>query len=510
MPRSPGILTSTADGGALAVRIGHEPGERASSPGWRSQALAVARLLPLLVLVALCMALVAFAAHGASILSPTAISRSYPAWMSGPLRGLWPAAIPRTQNVERMVTVALGLLFVAYLLVLHGAPKMHPGWIVGAILAVQLTFLLSPPLEYTDVFNYINYGRMGVVHHLNPYATLPLYGPHNDPAYAISNWHYLRSPYGQLFTLITYALVPLGVAGSLWALKVIMGLCSLGLLALVWRLARLLGRSPQLAVALVGLNPIMIVWGLGGEHNDFIMMLLVFAAIYLLFAPRLRGEPSESAPDAPAKRGLIGPELPAGAMLVAAVGIKSPAVIFLPLALAIAPRRRPLLVGMGAAAVLLVGVSLLAFGPHLGGVHEQSKLVSPEGLPNLLGIVLGLGGATSGLRTVLTGLAAIVILMSAARALKRPMDAIECGCVTAIALIFTLGWSAPWYVLWALPFAALLAANRWRSLLLVYTLYALIACSPSLAEIENTLHFHPRADRLGREEVHYFNYLGAQ
>ncbi len=474
--------------------------------------MAVARLLPLFALVLLCVALVAFAAHGASILSPTAISRSYPAWMSGPLRGLWPATIPRTRTVERMVTVAFGLLFVAYLLVLRGAPKMHPGWIVGAIFAVQLTFLLSPPLEYTDVFNYINYGRMGVVHHLNPYSTLPLYEPHDDPAYAISNWHYLRSPYGQLFTLITYALVPLGVAGSFWALKIIMGLCSLGLLALVWRLARLLGRSPQLAVALVGLNPIVIVWGLGGEHNDFMMMLLVFAAIYLLLVPRLRGEMvgQEREASAPSRTGLFGPELAAGAMLVAAVGIKSPAVIFLPLALAIAPRRRPLLVGMGTAAVLLVGVSLLAFGPHLGGVSAQSKLVSPEGLPNLLGIVLGLGGATSGLRTALTGLAAIVILMSAARALKRPMDAFECGCVAAIALIFTLGWSAPWYVLWALPFAALVATRRWRRLLLLYTLYALIACSPSLAEIEDALHFHPRADRLGREEVRYFNYLGAQ
>jgi hypothetical protein len=483
VPRSPGILTLT-----------------------------IARLLPLLALVLLCVALVALAAHEASILSPTATSRSYPSWMSGPLGGLWPATVPRIQIVERMVTVGLGLLFVAYVLVLRGASKLHPGWIVGAILAVQLIFLLSPPLEYTDVFNYVNYGRMGVVHNLNPYSILPVYEPHSDPAYALSNWHYLRSPYGQLFTLFTYALVPLGVAGSLWALKVVVGLCSLGLLALVWRMARLLGRSPQLAVALVGLNPIMLVWGLGGEHSDFIMMLLIFAAIYLLFAPRLRdgSSASTSAREAPPRTGLIGPELAAGVLLVAAVGIKSPSVIFLPLAIAIAERRRPLLVGMGAAAVVLIGASLLAFGPHLGGVRAQSTLVSPEGLPNLLGIALGLGGATSGLRAVLTALAAVVILLAAARALRRPMDAMVCGCVVAIALIFTLGWSAPWYVLWALPFAALVASSRWRSLLVLYTIYALIACSPSLAEIENALHFHPRADRLGREHVREFNYLGAQ
>jgi hypothetical protein len=193
-----------------------------------------------------------------------------------------------------------------------------------------------------------------------------------------------------------------------------------------------------------------------------------------------------------------------------AVGIKISAVIFLPLAIAVAQRRRPLLLGIGGAAVTLVAVSLLAFGPHLGGVRDQSTLVSPEGLPNLLGILLGLGGATSGLRAALTALAAVVILLAAARALRNPAEAMECGCVSAIALIFTLGWSAPWYVLWALPFAALAASRRWRRLLLLYSLYALIASSPSIADIERGLHFYPRAGRLGREDVRQFERLGAQ
>ena len=39
-----------------------------------------------------------------------------------------------------------------------------------AVLAIHAVLLLAPPLSYTDVFNYINYGRMGVVHHLNPYG----------------------------------------------------------------------------------------------------------------------------------------------------------------------------------------------------------------------------------------------------------------------------------------------------------------------------------------------------
>ena len=88
---------------------------------------------------------------------------------------------------------------VAYLLSTWSARHVDARWIIGALLAVQVILFLAPPLQYTDVFNYINYARMGVVHHLNPYTTLPFHGPHTDPAYAISNWHHLLTPYGPLF-----------------------------------------------------------------------------------------------------------------------------------------------------------------------------------------------------------------------------------------------------------------------------------------------------------------------
>ena len=61
---------------------------------------------------------------------------------------------------------------------------------------------------------------MDAVHHLNPSTTIPILEPHSDPSFVLSNWHHLLSPYGQLFTLLTFAVVPLGVAGSFWALKV--------------------------------------------------------------------------------------------------------------------------------------------------------------------------------------------------------------------------------------------------------------------------------------------------
>ena len=43
----------------------------------------------------------------------------------------------------------------------------------------------------------------------------------------------------------------------------------------MWRCARLRGIDPVRAVALVGLNPLLIVYGVGGGHNDLLMLLAV-------------------------------------------------------------------------------------------------------------------------------------------------------------------------------------------------------------------------------------------
>ncbi len=59
-------------------------------------------------------------------------------------------------------------------------------------------------------------------------------------------------------------------------------LASLATIVLVWRCARLLGRDPVAAIVLVGLNPIVLVWGLGGDHNDFLMVFFIMLGFYLL------------------------------------------------------------------------------------------------------------------------------------------------------------------------------------------------------------------------------------
>ncbi len=63
-------------------------------------------------------------------------------------------------------------------------------------------------------------------------------------------------------------------------------LASVGTLALIWRCARAARAEPRVAILLVGANPLYVIYGLGGAHNDLIMLLLMMAAVSLTFAGR--------------------------------------------------------------------------------------------------------------------------------------------------------------------------------------------------------------------------------
>jgi 4-amino-4-deoxy-L-arabinose transferase-like glycosyltransferase len=369
---------------------------------------------------------------------------------------------------------------------------------------VHAIFLLAPPLALTDIFNYINYARMEVVHHLNPYTTIPILEPHNDPSFALSNWHQLLSPYGPLFTLLTFAVVPLGVAASFWAIKGVLAVASLASIVLVWKCARLLGRDPVAAIVLVGLNPIVLVWGLGGDHNDFLMMFFIVLGFYLL----LRGREQEH-PGAP--------EIGAGAALIMATAIKASAGVLLPVVLASllrTPRRLILVVlGMAAAGVLLGGASLSAFGLHIPDLSTQSRLVTNESVPNLLGLALGSGGETEGLRLVLSGVLAGSVLLCCVLAWSRrgPGGAadrlVRASGWANVALLVTLSWVLPWYVLWVLPFAALSGSRRLRTTALVLGAYLIVAWAPASGLLWNAIGFHPEKTPLGRLHQRYVKEL---
>jgi hypothetical protein len=529
---------------ALAVKDGRTRDDASAESRRRTVAIGA------LATIVLCAAIVVvFAANRPSLFSATTHTGFFPHWMAGPLGGLLPGLTRSSTALKYIFTGAIVVMYASYLLALRYVPELRARWAIGAVLAAHACLFLAPPLALTDVFNYVNYGRMEVVHNLNPYTTIPILEPHGDPSYYLSNWHQLLSPYGPLFTLMTFALVPLGVAGSFWAIKAILAAFSLGTIFLVWKCARILGRDPIAAIVLVGLNPIVLVWGLGGDHNDFLMVFCIVLGLYLLLRAGawVAGDQQQAAVDPPASEparsatrasttagealtsaaqatdlggwrgsmlGWLWPlaplEMGAGMALVTAAAIKASGAILIPVVLAAllrSPRRVvQILLGMVVAGVAVAAASLIAFGLHVPDLSTQGKLVTSLSAPNLLGLALGAGGETEGLRTVLSGVLILVVICSCVLAWRR-RDAITASGWVTVALLLTLGWVLPWYVLWLLPLAALSSSRRLRTTALVLGVYLIVAWSPASGILWNKLHFHPEKTSLGRLHQRYVKEL---
>ena len=78
-----------------------------------------------------------------------------------------------------------------------------------------MLFLLAPPLLSQDVFSYISYARLDVVHGLDPYTHSPDDVP-GDAVYAFAGSKDATSVYGPLFTVATFPLAKLGVPAAFW------------------------------------------------------------------------------------------------------------------------------------------------------------------------------------------------------------------------------------------------------------------------------------------------------
>ena len=142
--------------------------------------------------------------------------------------------------------------------------------------------------------------------------------------------------------------------------------------------ARRLGRSPQAAVALVGLNPLVLVYGIGGAHNEPLVLLSA--------SPRSRWRSSAGGREGSVvgrRRGRL--RGPRGRLQ--AVGRPARAVVVLA-----CRRRLPALGGAGGAGALLLGVVGLVYGGHLPATGIQDGLVGPLSVPNVLAALAGHGG----------------------------------------------------------------------------------------------------------------------
>jgi hypothetical protein len=393
--------------------------------------------------------LVCASASGGVVLPSTL--RPLPDWLAGPFQG-----VGLELGLAALIATFV-VLFASYAIAAHTAHRLSPRVVVAAILALHLMALLGPPLFSSDVFSYTAYARIGAVYGADPY----LHGPDAFPLEALhpligAQWTSTPTVYGPVFTALSYLLVPFGIAANVLAYKGVAAISSLVLIYLVWRAAKLRGLDPAAAAALVGLNPIIVLFGVGGGHNDLLMLALLGAGLYVLLRER---------------------EMSSGALMVAATAVKLTAGLLLPFALAaqrgriLSLGRRKLMLGAGlaAAAVLALAYALWGTGPlrMLGTLQGIQAEGGPHSLVGFAATGLGVPGLIGPATTALT----IVFLACLVTLLREVwlgrLDWIAgAGWATAV-LLLTTGFLVPWYVAWLIPLAAL---GRDRRLLVVAVL----------------------------------------
>jgi hypothetical protein len=447
-------------------------------------------------------------------------SGGWPAWLYGPLHGL---GLGIGSSSFQALTLAMCASYVAVLL----AARVLPGRaIAAAIVAVNVVLLLGPPLLSQDVFGYLSFARLGVLHGLDPYTHVAAEAP-TDAAFPFIGWPFQNSPYGPLFTLGTYPLAPLGLAGGLWALKAVAVASSLGAVALIARAAERMGRSGKWAAAFVGLNPVTLELAVGGAHNDALVLLVLAGALLLTAGTSTTSAPTadfstadtstadtstgdtsttdastgdtsttiastgDSSTTDAARAGGTPNFRAAAALLVVGVGVKASAGLVLPFVV-LAPDRMSERVRVAASAagalVLLALVAVVGFGAHafgfLDSIGEQQQLIATHSIPAETARWVGLDGLPSWWRDLFAAgfvlVLALCLWRTGAPRLKGGVGAdwrAMAGWAT-LALLLSTAWLLPWYAVWALPLAALADSRRLRGATLAFCAYAILIHLP--------------------------------
>ena len=405
----------------------------------------------------------------------------WPSWLYGPLHGL---GLGLGSSSFQTLTLVMCASYVAVLLAARALPGKA---IFATILAVNVVLLLGPPLISQDVFGYLAFARLGVLHGLDPYTHVAAEAP-TDAVFPFIGWSFQNSPYGPLFTLGTYPLAPLGMAGGLWALKGVAVASSLGAVALIARAAEKMGHSAKWAAAFVGLNPVTLELAVGGAHNDALVLLVLAGALLLAAgtAPRLRG---------------------AAALIVLGVGVKASAGLVLPFVV-LAPRHlreRVRVAGSAAAAlVLLAVVAVVGFGSHAFGfidsLGEQQQLIATHSIPAETARWVGLSGLPNWWRDAFVMGFVLVALASLWRT-ARGADWRTMTGWTTLALLLSTAWLLPWYAIWALPLAALADSRRLRAATLVFCAYAILIHLPLADPLLSPARHVAHSKRIARVRV---------
>ena len=363
-----------------------------------------------------------------------------------------------------------------------------------ASLVWSIPLLLAPPLFSRDGWSY---AAQGMIAHVgfSPYEHGPVVlrlsglGPGIAPvAQAVDpRWMDTVTPYGPL--PLWLGEIGAGFTGNPWVLVIGHRLVALvGLALLAWavpRLARWSSVNPALASAIVLASPLMLTNGVGGLHNDLLMVGLMAAALVVaaergwLVGAVLGG--LAAAVKAPGGLVCIGVALVSLPLLVSwrerVSRLAAVAAVSMGLVLALG-----VLTGLGAGWMAALGVpgtvnTPLSMTTLVGGALDRVAMVAGLDLPTATFLDLVRRAGTVG------------AIVCAAWVALRWRSGDRADAARAVALVMSaLVLLSPvvhlWYLLWVVPFLAVVALSRTSQVaLLAVSLVAGLA-----APLDSSLH----------------------
>ena len=380
---------------------------------------------------------------------------------SGPIR--WLAELVGLDAIHGTALAAVGIVAVvaataAFLLVLRACwrGEIAPRTVFVLAVAYHVVLLFLPLLFSRDVYSYAFYGKIAAVYHANPYVATP--SDFSQDALAVfvgPKWIDTPAVYGPLWTEVSslIARVAEDVGAFVVTFRLIAIGASLATVVVVMRLVRRVRPDREaFAVALVGLNPVVLFQSAASGHNDLLVALSVAAALSLLFSGRELWSTGVLALGALVKATAAVPLL----LLWVAVAIRRPR----------GERLRALAPHVGLAA----GMAVLAAAPFANTEDPtlgMAELASHEGwlAPSRFfrRVFDAISGDTLGVvPRVVVPLLLVAALVAIARAVVRRAPDVSSALAGA-----SWGWGLlcllllgpvllPWYVTWALPLGWLL------------------------------------------------------
>ena len=366
----------------------------------------------------------------------------------------------------RVFLIALLALIVAYGVLAWQLARVPARWVIALVIALNVIVFAGPILISTDVFSYIAYARMGVLHGINPYLHGP-YAIHSDPIYKYVgfDWTHVATAYGPIYTLLSYPLAWLGISGALWAMKLWALAASAVTLTLTWRCALRRGLDSKLALFLVGANPLYVIYAMGGAHNDLIMLAFMMAAVSLTLSER---------------------EASGAGAIIAGAFIKATVAVLLPF-MVVSRRRLAPIIGTVVAIVVCALAGYLAFGIHgvdlIAALNRDAAFVSTDSFATELAHLFGKPGVFPIDHDLLKA-ALVIIGLHLLWRTWRGYDWVAAAGWTLLAITVTSTWLLAWYVLWPLPLAVISKDRRllWATLT-VQALFVIHQTSPLLAPV---------------------------